>query len=328
MWHFGATPTVFFVYQLLIAVLQIAILFSKSRRLLPGLNAAQRIGWSFKPVKPLLKFALTIAFTSSVWVMVTQTDKLVLSGILSLEEYGYFTLAVLAASGIMVISGPISGAIMPRMAKLEAEGYRDEVIRIYRQATQLVTVIAGSAAVTLAFCAEPLLWAWTGDPALAKQAAPILTLYAIGNGILAVAAFPYYLQYAEGNLRLHFIGHLLLLIVLIPSIIVAANYYGAIGAGYAWVSVNAIYLFIWVAVVHKKLVPGLHLKWLGKDIGMILGPMTSIGLVLWIFDMAVKSRLGGLLYVILFGLFAISLATLLSPKARYSLIKFARRNTV
>ena len=107
----------------------------------------------------------------------------------------------------MVISGPISGAIMPRMAKLEAEGDHAGLIRVYRQATQLVAVIAGAAAITVAFCAEPLLWAWTGDKHLAHQAAPVLILYALGNGILAVSAFPYYLQYAKGDLRLHLIGN-------------------------------------------------------------------------------------------------------------------------
>jgi O-antigen/teichoic acid export membrane protein len=78
----------------------------------------------------VLKFALTIAFTSSVWVLVTQTDKLVLSGILPLAVYGYFILAVLAVSGIIVISGLISSSIMPRMARLNAEGKHDELIQV------------------------------------------------------------------------------------------------------------------------------------------------------------------------------------------------------
>ena len=39
-----------------------------------------------------------------------------------LFEYGFFTLAVLAASGVMMISGPISSALLPRMARLQAEG--------------------------------------------------------------------------------------------------------------------------------------------------------------------------------------------------------------
>src|SRR5262249_12587754 len=158
-------------------------------------------------LKPVLRFSLTIAFTSSVMVLVTQTDKLVLSRILTLAEYGYFTLAVLVAGSVTMVSGPISGALMPRMSKLEAEGNHAGLIRVYRRATQLVAVLASATSIALALRAEPLLWAWTGERFLAREAAPILALYALGNGVLSVAGFPYYLQYAKGDLRLHLIGN-------------------------------------------------------------------------------------------------------------------------
>lgn len=274
MWQFGFTPLVFFIHQLIVALIELAGLFWKSSRLLPSkVSLEDKIGWSFKPVKPVLKFALTIAFTSSIWVLVTQTDKLILSGILPLSEYGYFTLAVLVASGIMVISSPISSAIMPRMARLNAEGKHDEMIQVYRNATQLVTVICGSAAMTIAFTAEKLLFAWTGDAELAQQAAPILRLYAIGNGFLVLAAFPYYLQYALGNLRYHLIGNAVTVCLLIPAIIYASTIYGAIGAGWVWMILNGFFLLFWVGFVHHKLEPGLHVKWLFLDIIKISLPV-------------------------------------------------------
>lgn len=265
--HFvGTTPTLFFGYQLGIAVLELIIFLLKAYHLLPVISIGERVVWSWTPLKPVLKFSLSIAFTSSVWVLVTQTDKLVLSKILPLAEYGYFTLAVLVASGVMVISGPVSGVIMPRMAKLEAEGDHDGLIRIYRQATQLVAIISGASSITIAFCAEPLLWAWTGDKLLAHNAAPILQLYAIGNGILAVSAFPYYLQYAKGNLRLHLIGNALFVVLLIPAIIWAANQYGAVGAAYVWLAMNVIYFVAWVPLVHHHFEKGLNIKWFSLDV--------------------------------------------------------------
>ena len=273
----GVTPTLFFGFQLVIAVLEFAGLLIYSYHLLPDIPHGQRLPWDWKPLKPVLKFSLTIAFTSSVWVIVTQTDKLVLSKILPLAEYGYFTLAVLVASGIMIISGPVSAAIMPRMSKMEAEGDHAGLIRVYRQATQLVAVLAGSVAITVAFCAEPLLWAWTGDKSLAHQAAPVLILYALGNGILAVAAFPYYLQYAKGDLRLHLIGNAVFVVLLIPAIIWAANKYGGVGAGYVWFGMNFLSFVAWLPLVHRKFEPGLNLKWYGKDILVIVIPLVIIG---------------------------------------------------
>lgn len=271
----GTTPTVFFRYQFIVAVLEFVGLLFYAYHLFPAIPSGERLPWSLAPLKPVLRFSLAIAFTSSVWVMVTQTDKLVLSKLLSLTEYGYFTLAVLVASGVMVISGPVSAAIMPRMAKLEAEGDHDGLIRVYRQATQLVAVLAGAASVTLAFCAEPLLLAWTGNKALAQQAAPILVLYAIGNGIMAMAGFPYYLQYAKGSLRLHLIGNALFVLLLIPSVIWAASHYGGVGAGYVWLGTNVIFFFAWLPLVHRKFAPGLNLKWYFQDV-LIIGIVAVI----------------------------------------------------
>jgi O-antigen/teichoic acid export membrane protein len=271
----GVTPTTFFSYQFCVAMVELSCLLIYAYRLLPISPNGILVPWSWTPLKPVLKFSLTIAFTSSVWVLVTQTDKLVLSKLLPLAEYGYFTLAVLVASGVMVISGPVSGAIMPRMAKLEAEGNHAGLIRVYRQATQLIAVIASAASVTVAFCAEPLLWAWTGDKVLAHQAAPILILYSIGNGVLAVSAFPYYLQYAKGDLRLHLIGNAVFVVLLIPAIIWAASQYGGVGAGYVWLTMNVIYFVVWVPLVHSRFEPGLNALWFGRDV-LVIGVVAAL----------------------------------------------------
>lgn len=273
----GVTPTIFFSFQFCVAVLELAGLILYGYRLLPVMPDGAKVAWSWKPLKPVLKFSMTIAFASFVWVMFTQTDKLVLSKLLPLAEYGYFTLAVLVAGGVTMINGPISGAIMPRMAKLDAEGNHADLISVYRRATQLVAVIASAVCVTLAFCADTLLWAWTGDKVLAGQAAPILMLYAIGNGILAVSAFPFYLQYAKGDLRLHFYGNAMFVGLLIPLIIWAASQYGGIGAGCVWLIMNAVFFVTWLPFIHHKFAPGLNLKWYFQDVLIIFAAVVIAG---------------------------------------------------
>jgi O-antigen/teichoic acid export membrane protein len=270
----GHSPAVFFTYQLLVAIVELVGLAAKAYGLFPVVPQGLQLGWSlaslFTPIKPVLKFSLTIAFTSSVWVLVTQTDKLVLSKLLPLADYGYFTLAVLAASGVIMISGPISSALLPRMARLQAEGDEAGLISLYRNATQMVAVIAIPACLVLAFFAEQVIWVWTGDAPAAAQAASVLRLYALGNGFLALAAFPYYLQFAKGDLKLHMIGSALFLILLIPALVWASLQYGVVGAGWAWLWANAVYFLAWVPKVHSRFVKGLHLQWLFRDIGAIV----------------------------------------------------------
>lgn len=327
MWLFGFTPYVFFMHQLVIALLEVTGLFLISSCLLPVRNSLdQPIGWSILPVRPFLKFALTIAFTSSVWVLVTQTDKLILSGILPLAEYGYFTLAVLVASSIMILSAPVSTVIMPRMARLHAEGKHEEMIQVYRNATQIVSVLAGSASLVIAFFPHALLYAWTGDPHLADRAAPILRLYALGNALLAIGAFPYYLQYALGNLRYHLIGNAILVVFLIPSIIWAANNFGGVGAGYAWLGMNSLYLLAWVGYVHYKLQPGLHGHWLIKDSLAIYLPVILLLSIISQWGFLSESRWLIFLYLAGVGVVALLTAMTASGMVRENLLlKFRKR---
>lgn len=264
---FGAAPKLFFSYQLVLAVIEIFVLVTKAYSLLPSISVGKKIPWEWAPLRSVLKFSLTIAFTSSVWVIVTQTDKLVLSKLLPLEDYAYFTLAVLVASGVMLLSGPISGALLPRMTKLSTSGDDIGLVELYRSATQLISVIVIPAAMVLIFFSSQVLWAWTGNIRIAEQAAPVLSLYAFGNFILALGAFPFYLQFSKGDLKLHLIGNILFIFILLPLLVWSTLNYGVLGAGYAWVITNVMYFFIWVPIVHKRLVKGLHRKWLLYDIG-------------------------------------------------------------
>ncbi|MDR3455260.1 MAG: oligosaccharide flippase family protein [Rhodoferax sp.] len=319
----GHSPAVFFTYQLLVAVVELAGLAARAYGLFPAVPQGQLLGWSpaslFAPIKPVLKFSLTIAFTSSVWVLVTQTDKLVLSKLLPLADYGYFTLAVLAASGVMMISGPISAALLPRMARLQAECDEAGLITLYRNATQMVAVIAIPACLTLAFFAEQVLWVWTGDAHAAAQAAPVLRLYALGNGFLAMAAFPYYLQFAKGDLKLHVIGNALFIVLLIPVLIWATLKYGVLGAGFAWLSANAVYFLVWVPKVHGRFVKGLHAQWLLQDVGVITLPSVVAAAMEYEFIRWPNQRISIIAYISIVSLILLMISSVSSSWMRRKL---------
>lgn len=321
----GTSPTVFFRYQLGVASVELAVLMFYAYRLLPGLPAGAHLRWNWGPLKSVMRFSLTIAFTSSVWVFATQTDKLLLSRILPLAEYGYFTLAVLVSSGVMLISGPVGNAIMPRMARLEAEGAGAQLVRVYRHATQLVAVVAGALSITIALSAEALLWVWTGDRALVQHAAPALQLYALGNGVLAVSAFPYYLQFAKGDLRLHLIGNAVFVIILIPLLIWSATEFGGVGAGYVWLGMNLLSFVAWLPFVHRKFEPGLNLRWYVHDIALIVTATTLMGCVASHFLVPTGSRMNQFIDIVLVGVAALTAGAAASSaiRAKFQAIRLA-----
>lgn len=274
--YIGSSPIDFFAYQLLLAFIEVFVLVMQTYRLLPEMKTRQSIPWAWESLRGVVNFSVSISVASLAWLMATQADKLVLSKLLPLTEYGYFTLVAMVAGGVLVISSPISGALLPRLTKLNAEGNAKGLIDLYRSATQLVVAMAVPTALVLSLFSDKVLWVWTGNIVLVEKVAPVLTLYAVGSGISVVAAFPYYLQYAKGNLRLHLLGSLLFVVVFIPTLIYITNSLGMVGAGWSWLAANLIYFLFWIPAIYHKIEPGLYWPWLIKDVVVTSGPAMAI----------------------------------------------------
>lgn len=272
LWGLGNTPNVFFSYQLFIAIIEFYVLRKKSKGLIPQLNINDKaqLKFSLNPIKKHLTFSLSIALTSILWVVVTQTDKIIMSKILTLEYYGYFTLVILISSGLMTLSGPISIPLMPRLVSLNAQNNRSEFIKVYRNATKLISIIIGPICFLIVLYADQILLVWTQDKNITDTISPTLKLYALGYGLLVFGAFPYYLQYGIGKLRLHIIGSLTYVILLLPLLWLLVINYNMIGAGYAWLLVSGFYFILMPLIVHNSYFKGLHLKWLIQDIFKVL----------------------------------------------------------
>ena len=308
----GATPVIFFSYQASLAFIELIVLIFYSYSIMPKVERSVHFSWSIAPIRPVIKYALSIALTSSIMIFVTQLDKVILSSILSLSKYGYFSLAVVAASGVMVLSAPVGGSIMPRMAHLEASGKHTELVSLYRKGTQLIVVIVGSAAIIISIYSEQLLLLWTKDDELTGEVYKILMLYTIGNGFLAMSAFPYYLQCAKGHLKLHIIGNLLFGSLFIPFLIWSSINYGGVGAGYAWLISNVVIFALWVPVVHRKFIPEVGLSWYTHDIFKILLPTIVVSLIFRQFLIYFPSAIGGLLFIFVASIIALITSILLS----------------
>jgi O-antigen/teichoic acid export membrane protein len=314
------SPIVFFGYQLVVSVLELIWLSLFVKRLLPiQVKSEEQIQ---RPLKEVMSFSLTIAFTSAVWVIITQTDKLILSNLLKLSDYGYYSLAVQIAGVITLISGPISSAILPRLTTLEAEGKDDELISLYRSSTRLIVIISGTVSLILIFFANKVIFMWTGNLVMVEKVSKYVFLYAIGNFFLAVAAFPYYLQYAKGNLRFHLLGNIVFLLFLIPSLIIVVNKFGGIGAGYVWIGVNAIYLFGWVPIINNYFVMGLNKKWYFDDILRISLPACLVAFVLSYFMPLTTNRLFMFIQLAFAGLIILLSCLITSGKWKEMLYKF------
>lgn len=255
----------YFIYQAIIVFIEQLLIMLKFSTLLPSISPNIKL-FSFSEIKRIMPFALGIAYTSGIWIFTTQLDKLMLSKILNLSEFGYFTLIATVASGLAVLSGPISKAVLPRMTALLSQGKEHEMLHLYRRATRIIVCIISPMTIILSLYAKEVVLVWTDNQNATEWIAPILPFYIIGNGLLAILAFQYYLQYAHGQLKYHVRYNTFYAILVIPLIIISVLKYGAIGAGYVWLFSQLMTILLWVPFIHYVFSPGLHWKWLVFDV--------------------------------------------------------------
>jgi len=259
----------FFVYQLAIIIIELFVLKILFYSRLPATESVKGI-FFWKNLKANIPFAGGIAYTAIIWVLLTQLDKLILSSTLTLSDYGYFSLVVVIATGITQLSSPITQAILPRMAYLLSQQNEHLMLNLYKKSTQFMAVIIFPLSGIIALFSKELIYGWTGNQEAAEWAAPILYWFALGNGLLAITAFQYYLQFAHGKLKMHVVFNTVWTLIQLPLIIFVVYQYGAIGAAFMWFILRGLEFALWVPVVHAKFAPTLHWNWLFKDVIPIL----------------------------------------------------------
>lgn len=260
----SADPQVFFTYQAVIGALELVCFAALMYRILP--ESIRPVFPSWSALREMLPVAGAMAFLSGMWVFLTQIDKLILARALSLDVFGYYTVAVAAAGSVLTLVPPLNQVLQPRMTILAAQGRTEDLKQIFCMASQCSAVVFMATGGGLALLADPVLYAWTGSRAVADEAAPILFWYGLTNGLIGILTLPFMLQFAFGYLRLHIVGNLLLGVTLLPALGTAATYYGAVGAGKVLFAANLMFLLIWIPLVYRKLMPDMTWRWLGREL--------------------------------------------------------------
>jgi O-antigen/teichoic acid export membrane protein len=108
----------FFIWQGLISLLTLVAYAAKLHFALPP--APRRPRFSLDALREVRGFAGGIFATTIFAVLLTQVDKLLLSRLLSLSDFGYYMIAATVTGGILLIIGPVLQAVYPALVRLVA----------------------------------------------------------------------------------------------------------------------------------------------------------------------------------------------------------------
>jgi len=272
------SPTIeaFFLWQGIVSVLTLFMLAWATYHALPKADQAGR--FSLQALQRIGRFAGGMMGITFLSLLLMQVDKVVLSKLLNLSDYGYYMLAATVAGALYMVISPIGQAWFPRLSELHALHDQPGLIATYHQGAQLVSVTMGSAAVVLIVFAEQILHLWTQDAELARRTATLVSLLALGNLLNGLMWIPYQAQLAHGWTGLATRINIIAVLIIVPAILWAAPRYGAEGAAWVWVCLNAGYVLIGIHFMYRKILQTEKWRWYMQDIlqPLLAGAMVAL----------------------------------------------------
>jgi O-antigen/teichoic acid export membrane protein len=273
----SASVKAFFVWQGIVGITFALLSRALAWRALG--SAAERARFDTTELRRVWRFSTAMAAIAVFSILFMQLDKVVLSKLLALDDFGRYMLATAVASVLYALVGPVFNAVYPRLCALVVAGNAVEIKGLYRQMTRVIGAIVFPAAMLLAVGGADVVGLWTRNPDLGARVGPIIALLASGSALHGVMHAPYALQLAHGRTRLPLFINAVLLVVLVPLLLTLAPAWGALGGAASWLILQILYLGLGSWITHRQLLKGLSLTWLVRDVGGPLAISVAAGLV-------------------------------------------------
>ena len=315
------SPTIkaYFVWQGIVSIISVAVLAVAAHGSLPATPKPAR--FSRQAILEIRHFAGGMMATTFLALLLTQVDKILLSRLISLEAFGFYSLAGLVAGSLSILSGPIAQAYYPRMSEIVARKDGGALVAVYHRSAQMISVLVGSAAMMLILFGERLLVIWTNNPGLAYEVAPVMAVLSLGVLLNSLMIMPYMLQLAHGWSGFAAKINAVAVTLIVPAILWVAPHYGIMGVAWVWVALNGGYVLIAIHFMHKRLIPHEKWHWYGADIGLPLAVIAIIAGAFRYWQPLVLPKLLELSWLGFVGITITLAAALTAPELRCLIVK-------
>ena len=273
-------------------------------------------------LKNIYHFAVGIMGISLTAILLTQVDKIILSKILSLEQFGYYTVSCSLGLMISQVVGPLTQSYFPKFSNLISLNKTEELKRTYHQGCQLISVLVLPATLALIFFSKELILLWTKNDVTVENTWMITAIYAYGAGISGLMNIPYILTLSFGWTKLSFYQNVFFLVLMIPLTFFLVLKYGAVGGAISWASINTLYFFITPHLIHNKFLRGEVFNWYWKDtLKPAIGCTVLFMILRFFLSQSHFNLIGEIFFLTFTGIAGIITSLLLSTELRKNLFK-------
>lgn len=249
----------FFVWNLIINFMQ-AITFKYALwHCLP--KRTRKPVFSKLELQSVWKYAAGLTGISIAALILGQLDRVILSKTLSLEQFGYYSLAGSIVVLIYQVIQPINQTFFPKFTNLVLPDKKHELRKMYQLAYQIVSLMIIPIMLILAIFSRELLFFLTHDLTISNATWLPLSIMALSVGLNSLLNIPYQLTLAFGWTKFALFQNIGMIIILTPLMIWLTINFGAVGGASSSLILNGIWVLILPFVIHRKILFKEASKW-------------------------------------------------------------------
>lgn len=200
-------------------------------------NACPRVRQG-EALRVLLPSMARLTAAALVGAVTVQIDKVYLSRMVSIEQFGYYSIAASVALGMLQFVYPLIQALLPRAVQAGASPGRLRALELRLACGIAASIVVLAAGFVLA--GENLLRMWIAQDGASEAIYPLLGVLLVGTALNALYNVGYVHWLVLGRSDRIFQVNVFTLacgLLLLPKLI---SEYGSLGAAFGWVLVNAI----------------------------------------------------------------------------------------
>lgn len=215
--------------------------------------ARNAVIWDPAALAAVWRMCLALSGATLLGALTVQMDRIVLSRMTDLEQFGFYSIAATVAVGVMQLVGPLVQAFLPRA--IQARGDPSRLAALYLSLFRLVAILVAVGALAYAMIGERLVGLWLRDAAAAERVAPVLAVLLVGSALNAFYNIGYMHWLVQGLPRRILAVNLSALLLSVTLVPLFVRNFGVIGAAVGWLVINFLGFALslgWVRILHAR----------------------------------------------------------------------------
>lgn len=320
LWLVAPNIVVFFQWQVLTSIIGSVMFFGAMWFSLPKSKRAAK--FKFQIINDIWKYAAAISANALLGIILSQLDKVILSKMLSLKMFGYYSIAATVSSAIWMIIIPFNSALFPSLVQLYEKKDMTQLRRLFHTSSQWLSLILFPVCAVIIVFSSQILSLWMNDPLIAKNSHLIVSLLVFGTMLNGIVSLPANCAPAFGWPLLVTYTNLLQVFLIVPLIVFMVYWYKGIGAGIAWIIMNSTYVIFMVPIFFKRYFTEEKSEWYLKDIVFPGIVAFSICIISWLIFPNLVSPFFIFIWIIITGLVSLVATGLSLRSVRILLYKY------